>query len=324
MATISRKVYLSITWPKPATIELAVFPSDSIERILEKFQIKVGRSSTTTGVTGQNPFALIDMRKSFTLWCFIDKYGFIEMDMLKTIATYKPSLLRSLSRGDSDDVVLYLIRRSLDEMFNDSPAKRPAETTSSSSSASSAVSSSATFTAKPNLRSNTTATSTKRPRSAKSREEEERGDYGDDEFGELIEDDDDDLIYEDTDRDLSRADATCPYSRTYFTNAMRCRCSHHLDAASLEKLLCVAEIQKAANEKEKGRGKSKKEAAAAAVSCPCPVYGCDEVWTRADAQPDREFQLTVDASLQRFRSEDDTHTATSKKMRVIDLVDEDD
>jgi hypothetical protein len=81
-------------------------------------------------------------------------------------------------------------------------------------------------------------------------------------------------------------------------------------------------MQEATRKKEKGKGKSKKAAATAVVSCLCPVYGCDEVWTRIDARPDPEFQQTVNAAMPRLCEE--AEAAKSRKMRVIDLVDEDD
>jgi hypothetical protein len=95
----------------------------------------------------------------------------------------------------------------------------------------------------------------------------------------------------------------------------------------LEQLLCVAETEnaKATKDKDKGKGKGKSKKAGAAVSCPCPVYGCDEVWTRADSHPDPEFQLLVSAALPGFSGEadDDAAKAKRRKMHVIDLVDED-
>jgi len=122
----------------------------------------------------------------------------------------------------------------------------------------------------------------------------------------------------DSEAGLSLGETKCPVTNATFTEAMRCRCAHHVDRAGLS--IILNHIWK----------KEKKKTAN------CPQYGCSGKWTELSARFDAPFQDKVNAAAAAFKAKESlkggASQATSqgsagskgREVCVIDLDDDDD
>jgi len=142
------------------------------------------------------------------------------------------------------------------------------------------------------------------------------GSKGADEDGNLGAEDLDFVIMAaaDSEAGLSLGDTKCPVTNATFTEAMRCKCAHHVDRAGLA--IILNHIWK----------KEKKKTAN------CPQYGCSGKWTELSAKFDAPFQAKVNAAAAAFKAKEvlkgsqatSQSSAGVKSREVIDLdLDED-
>jgi hypothetical protein len=109
-----------MSWPRPATIELSVFESDTVSRVLEKIKLK--EQHKAQGARRENVFAALDMVQSFDLWFHDDNAAaFKQLHPTQELSWYSflRDLFVSMRTKSTAYMHLYMTRRSLDDMFSD-------------------------------------------------------------------------------------------------------------------------------------------------------------------------------------------------------------
>ena len=253
--------HVSLNWPKPETIAVALMDSDTGHAILEKVKRRVSTKAVSTGMADK--FACINSNELDTRFYlhFANEEGFHRIDPKKSLEHYK-------IRVDADGTegvgrLLYMRILSMKERADDLWPESESDA------------------------EETVAAVTGRKR--------QRQDEWTRKQGKAVTDND---CLVDTDEEqeeeivelkqhggfLSKAELKCVYSGMTFTDAQHNRstaqgCRHHLDCQSLDALLQVVH-----------RDTKKKTAQ-------CPVAGCSGTWTKLRSRPDPAFQALVIAAV---------------------------